>query len=364
MKASYDDLRRAIRTQQDPQAFLQLGICYAQGIGTSRNHVLACYFYEKARAMGCAEAVAYLDREYDLGTRNIAREIRTAFESPETIPPATMERFRKRLEKERCQHNYGVFFQIRDLLPTFYPTYNEEKAMDDILHGRDTLDADLFYATGTDDNNQEVSTVTLEHFLQQFYAPVIQDSAFSQIPKEADLTTLLSDDEKELLHCADKLGYMYDSLCAAHSINRQELQRTLDLISIPYIPVPNLILLRRQAFRCLLSLQQIDPASFGTYLSERTNDMRLLEICERVLERDLQAFLIFFVELNVDINLVEEQYHKLLTAFRENRLDQLARHLNDYASRLTAIGIDHQLPTFTRESIATIELCTMVQPHQ
>ncbi|MBR0273894.1 MAG: SEL1-like repeat protein [Bacteroidaceae bacterium] len=351
MKATYDDLRKAIRTRQDPQAFLQLGICYARGIGTSRNHALASYFYEKARALGCAEAAAYLDEEYDLGTRHIALEIRAAFESSETVPTAAMERFRRRLESERRQHNYGIIFQIRDLLPHFYPTYNEEKAMNDVLHGRDTVDADLFYATGTEDNNWEISIVALEHFLLQLYAPVIQDPAFAQIPKEGDLTTLLSNDEKELLHCIDKLTNMYDSLCSAYGINPQEIQRVPDLLSIPYIHVPNLILLRRQAFRCLLSLQQVDPQSLDTYLSERTNDMRLLEICERVLDRDLQAFLIFFVELNVDINLVEEQYHKLLTAFRENRLDQLARHLNDYANRLTAMGIEHQLPAFTLESL-------------
>ena len=60
----YLEARKAIRGGKDPMAFLSLGKLYAQGIGTTENHVLANYFYEKALYMGSKEAERFISYRY------------------------------------------------------------------------------------------------------------------------------------------------------------------------------------------------------------------------------------------------------------------------------------------------------------
>ena len=86
------------------------------------------------------------------------------------------------------------------------------------------------------------------------------------------------------------------------------------------------------------------------------SDEQLLNVCEEVKDEDLQLFLISFVELNIDTDSLEITYQKLLNSYRSHRLDELANHLNTFVSRLTAVKIEHQLPTFTPENLPHIKL--------
>ena len=123
----YLEARKAIRGGKDPMAFLSLGKLYAQGIGTTENHVLANYFYEKALYMGSKEAERFISHEYDTGMRDIATEFIRAVnrtESVDDIPAAKMDRFWKQIEKERIKKNYGILSRLRDNLHVFYPDYD------------------------------------------------------------------------------------------------------------------------------------------------------------------------------------------------------------------------------------------------
>ena len=67
-------------------------------------------------------------------------------------------------------------------------------------------------------------------------------------------------------------------------------------------------------------------------------------------------FLISFVEVNIDIDILERKALSLLRAYRENNLEPLVEHLNAFVSRLTKAGLKHQLPVFTAKNLPTIEL--------
>ena len=82
---TYADAQKAICGGKDPKAFLNLGILYAQGIGTEQNDMLASYFIKKAIDMGCKEAEEYIKSEYESGKKDFAQEIITAFEDEHPI---------------------------------------------------------------------------------------------------------------------------------------------------------------------------------------------------------------------------------------------------------------------------------------
>ena len=70
---TYDEARKAIRGGNDSMAFLRLGVIYANGIGITQNHILACYFFRKALDLGCQEAEEYLNMEYESGWASCLR---------------------------------------------------------------------------------------------------------------------------------------------------------------------------------------------------------------------------------------------------------------------------------------------------
>ena len=120
----YLEARIAVRGATNPMAFVHLGNLYAKGIGTSENHILANYFFEKASAMGCKEADACIDQEYDSGRRDLVSEVMTAMDDADHISPFRINRLFTRIEKERIRKNYGILSYIREHIPFFYPDYD------------------------------------------------------------------------------------------------------------------------------------------------------------------------------------------------------------------------------------------------
>ena len=355
MKETYDNLRLAIRNKQDSQAFLRLGECYAQGLGTLKNPALACYFFKKAIALGCEEARVYLDKEYDLGSRNIVNEINGAFMSQKMISDVELEIFKSRLEIERKKHNYGVLCQVRTHLHHFYPDYAPQKAMDDILMGRDTVDADLFYATKNSNVTHEVTTDILDRFMEQIYAPFIQDGelylAISTFEPE-----FIGHDELELRACVENMTDMYDKICEIEGIRRIEILRADELHFFPYLPIATLILLRRQALRCLLSLRSLHMPLIEEFIEALPDDGQAITVSEIIKTKHLQAFLILYIELNLDIDTIEKRYQHCLQLYREGNLGALAQQLNESTKRLELSGICHTLPEYTSENLPPIIL--------
>ena len=142
---SFADAHKAIRGRKDPRAFLHLGILYAQGIGTTQDEMLAQYFIRKALDMGCKEAEEYLDLGYESGSKDFGDEINTIIGDPNEISRELTAKLKVRIEKERIAGNIGNLARIRQNLLLFYPEYNREKAISDILNNRQTVDADILF---------------------------------------------------------------------------------------------------------------------------------------------------------------------------------------------------------------------------
>ncbi len=355
-KEMYDNARVAIRNGKDPLAFLHLGNLYAQGIGTTENHALANYFYEKALALGSQEAEKCIEQEYKSGYRNIVTTIKCVMGTDENLPADILGRLKKRLDNERIQKNYGKLSQLRYCLSTFYPDYNQEKAYDDILNNRYTVDADICYSISNSDNMSEYHLDLLENMLQQLFAPITQDKDLLQKMFAYGDEKLLGDDERELMQCLVNLDYSYKETCKKYGVDIKEMTQVQPKDMIPYFNIPLMALLRRQAFRCLLSLKDIEPLVKDQFLNHLDSDEQLLNVSEEVKDQDLQLFLISFVELNIDTDTLELKYQKLLNSYRSHRLDELANHLNEYVRSLTTAQIEHDLPEFTSENLPHIEL--------
>ena len=318
----YLEARKAIRGGKDPMAFLKLGSLYAQGIGTSENHVLANYFYEKALYMGSKEAESYIRHEYDTGMRNIATEFIHAVnmaDSIDDIPPAKMDRFRKQIEKARIKKNYGILSRLRDDLHIFYPDYNHEKAFDDILNDRDTVNADICYALSTIDNYSDVDVDTTESLLAQLYVPITQDTDLFQRILDSENGDLLDSNVGEILQCLVNFTHSYDMICKKYEVDKKEITPVSAHDMFPFFNAPLLSLLRRQAFRCILSIKDLG-SYMDDYLDHLGNDEHLLNICE-----------------------IPDE-------------DALAQRLNIFVKKLTDANMEHQLPEFTPDTLPPIVL--------
>lgn len=349
---TYAEAQKAICGAKDPMAFLHLGILYAQGIGTEQNDMLADYFIKKALDMGCKEAEEYIKSEYESGKKDFAQEIITAFEDERLITQEKAAKQRARVEVERKAKHYGQLSQIRKYLPQLYPEYNREKAMDDILNGLDTLDADILFSTCTTDNTSEIYLKSQDMLLQQLYAPF---EKFDMVNGDVD-TELLGKDESELAQCIVNLTESYDIICQRYHIGKKDIFTLETLRLFPYVKVKDLALLRQQGFRCLLSIKDITPAISDNFLNDLSDDKALLDVCEKIKDQDIQLFLISFVELNIDLDALEIDSLQLLRAYRSNNLAALADHLNAFAKKLTKYGFKHELPIFTTENIPQIDM--------
>lgn len=354
----YLEARKAIRGGKDPMAFLKLGSLYAQGIGTSENHVLANYFYEKALYMGSKEAESYIRHEYDTGMRNIATEFIHAVnmaDSIDDIPPAKMDRFRKQIEIERTKKNYGILSRLREDLHLFYPDYDHKKAFDDILNNRDTVNADICYALSTIDNFLDINTDLIESMLSQLYVPITQDTDLFKRILDSENIDLLDSDVRELLQCLVNFTHSYDMICKKYEVDKKEITPVSAHDMFPFFNAPLLSLLRRQAFRCILSIKDLG-SYMDDYLDHLGNDEHLLNICEIPDDKDIQLLLISYVELNIDINNQQAEYLSLLHSFRNHDMDALAQRLNIFVKKLTDANMEHQLPEFTPDTLPPIVL--------
>lgn len=299
------DAQKEIKGGKDPRAFLHLGIIYGQGIGTEQNDILATYFIKKSLDMGCKEAEEYINMKF-----------------------------------------------IRGNLKFFYPEYNKEKAISDILNNRNTVDADILYSLCTSDNTSEIYIKSQESLLEQLFAPISnEDSLWEYIN-----TDMLSKDESELAQSLVNLTSSYDKICQKYFVERKDIYTLESLDLYPYIKIPSLVELRRQAFRCLLSIKDLDTKIRDKYLNCLESDESLLDVCEEVNDQDIQLFLISFVELNIDIESLEITSLSLLRAYRDNNLQPLVEHLNAFVERLNKEGIKHHLPYYTLGNLPPIDL--------
>ena len=231
----------------------------------------------------------------------------------------------------------------------FYPEYNREKAISDILNNRHTVDADILFTLSTGDNRSEVYIESQDRLLQQLYDPITSDTQLYDDIIEADDTDLLGKDENELLQCIVNLTSSYGAICKKYGIKPQYIFSLDSLGLYPYIRVFDLALLRRQGFRALLSVKDVDSAIHEKFLNCLDSDEKLLNVCEEIKDQDLQLFLISFVELNIDIESLEINSLSLLKAYRNKNLEPLAKHIN---------ALSHTICSHNAEHSPSVPVCT------
>ena len=350
---TYEDARKAIRGSKDPKAFLHLGILYAKGIGTARNQVLAYYYLKKALDAGCEEAQQYINQAYEAGFKNFARDIISAIGDPDNLTPETIAKLKKRIEGERLAKNYGHLSRLSGYLHLFYPEYDRDKAIDDILNDRDTLDADLLYATCTSNNDPEIYVGQQESLLRQLYAPV-EAEAFTT--DDIERVECEETGESELMQCLANIVSSYEKVCKCYGVDMEDINAMTELKFFPYLKVSTLVTLRQMGFRCLLSVRDIDPAISGAFLDNLRDSVELLNISEAIKDQDLQLLLISFVELNIILENFETGYLELFRAYKNNDLQPLADRLNTCVRRLTDAGIKHHLPVYTTDNLPAFNM--------
>lgn len=348
---SLAEAQKALKGGKDPRAFLHLGILYAQGLGTEQDDLLATYFIKKAHDMGSKEAEEYVNYTYEAGMKDFATEISSLIGDESSMSLEKIVKIRARVEVERKAKNYGNLSKIRKYLTLIYPEYNRDQAIDDIMNDRATIGADILYSTCTSDNTSEVYIEHQERLLHQLYAPVdMEDDVWEYIDLE-----VVGKDENELAQAIVNLTSSYDKICQRYNICKKEIYtlETMDLY--PYFKIPELALLRKQGFRCLLSIKDVEPP-IDEFLNNLTDDKLLLDICEKIKDQDLQLFLISFIELNIDLDALEINSLQLLKAFRSNNLAPLVEHINAFVDRLSKADIKHHLPIYTTENLPPINL--------
>lgn len=355
-KEIYDAARIAVRETKKPEAFLHLGTLYAKGIGTRANHVLANYFFDKAANMGCEEAYRYIALEQEHGYRSLATDMEKAKDASGVIAPTDLKRFRATLDSARANNCYGMLASVRQYIPQLYPEYSVDKAMDDVLNERKTLDADIFYSLCTSDNRSEVDIASQLAIMEQLFAPVLQDKDLLDRLNECGDKNIIRTEVSELLQAIVNYTAAYNKICANHGIEKKDMLTLYDIDILPYINVSVLSLLRQQVVRCLLSIKDVDPLISEKYLNHLDTDEELLNISELARNSDIQLFLITYVEINLDIEAIELEYLNMLHSYRRNDLNPLVSYLNDFVRRMSESGIEHNLPRYNSANLPPIDL--------
>ena len=357
---AYHYIRKAIRHKTVPLAFLRLGICYNQGIGTTENHTLASYFFNQAYIMGVKEAGSFIDMEYDSGRRNFVKDFNNTLAYSKEKTPALLKVYQRQTERERINKNYGILSQFRDYIPSFYPDYNQKQGFDDFLNDRDTIDADICYAMSTTNNYEEVDLDLIDRLLQQLYAPITQNQQLiSDLTSMEDRYLALHIYEKEFLQSNFDLIYAFKKICQRYPANKIAIIETDISDIIPYVKMSTITLFRKQAFRCLLVIKDLDPVIEDEFLANLGDDNQLLDIASMFCnaDPDIASLLIAFISLNIDIrNLMIYIYQPLLKSYQNQQLDFLASHLNQYIQTITDMGIEHNLPEFSLEDLPEISI--------
>ena len=264
----------------------------------------------------------------------------------------TITKLRKSIEKALSAGNNGIIQRLGTIPQLLYPSYSQEKGISDILNNRDTTDAALLFALSTKDNISEIHIESQESLLSQLYAPI----SMNRDIMEHFTGDTLSEDEYSLLACIDNLISSYNNICQHYEVERQELGPLEPSEQYPFVNPAALVRIRKQAFRCLLSIKDLDPVIQDQFLNKLDNDYKLLDYCKDVKDYDIQLFLISFVELNIETEDWEVFTLSLLRAFRNGNLEPLAEHLNAVVKRLTEEGIQHTLPTYTADNLPPIKL--------
>ena len=360
-KEIYDAARVAVRETKEPEAFLHLGTLYAKGIGIRANHVLANYFYDKAASMGCEEAYRYIALEQEHGYRSLATDMEKAKDASGAIAPTDLKRFRATLDKARDNICYGLLASVRQYLPLLYPEYNVEKAMDDVLNDRKTLDADIFYSLCTSDNKSEVDIESQLFFLEHLFAPVLQDHDLLERLKECDNQDIIGKEVSHLLQAIVNYTSSYYQICADRGIERKDMLTIKDFDVLPYIDIHVLSLLRQQAVRCLLSIKDVNPIISKKYLNHLDNNEKLLNISELIMDNDILLFLISYVEINLNIEAIESKYLNMLSSYRRNIMAPTILYYYEFLYRMSKSGIEHNLPRYTSTTLPPIDLLEQEQ---
>lgn len=258
------------------------------------------------------------------------------------------------VDKERVIRNYGYLSLLRKHLLVLYPEYNKDKAYDDILNDRRTIDSDICLVLCTANNLSEVYTYLQESLLSQLYEPIRKDKQLIQT-----LNKLVRESESEIIQAHVNFTASYASICKDYDLQEKDIY-SLDNIDpselIPYVSVTLLETLRKQAFKCLLSIKGIEPMIENDFLKHLDNDYELLNICETIKDEHLQLLLISFAELNFDIDAVEKSHLALLEAFKRGESKALVNCLNEYVSMVSGQGFKHELPIFTIDNLPKIIL--------
>lgn len=349
-------IRKAVRHQRIPYALLRLGVMFSMGIGTIENHTLAFSYFIKSYRMGCEEALSFIDHEYDSGKRNIIFDFNHAMTHSGEDDLGYLDICNRQVERDRLKKNYGVLSHLRNHLPFLYPTYSQEDGIDDILHDHDTINADICYALSTTNNVSEYNIDILDSFLQQLFTPIMQNEQLIQdILDYEDPDIILGKDDREILQAIVNYTHSYDKICKKYGIGEKEVAAVDSLSFLPYIKPSLIAILRRQMFRCILTLKEIEP-QINTFLLHLDDNEQMLLIAEKIKDQNIQLLLISFVEYNLDTDKLLYSYHSLFRAYQKHQLDILAYQLSIFVNRLSDTDIGNLPLEFTPDDLPEIEI--------
>lgn len=274
--------------------------------------------------------------------------------TPQQTP--SLPKLKRLTEQLRLKKDYAAFAKASKYFPFFYPGYSDDEAMADILADRETVFADIFYATNINRLHHEVDVPRQELLLRQLFAHVTKDQPLLSRIKRAEAEDILQEDECTMLVGLNNLNEYYSPLCDTYKVEQQKIFSAPTMTTVPFIHPIVLPRLRRQNFKCLFSLRNVEKETMDVFFKHLSDVDFLLDHASKFFDFDLQMFLIEFVGLNIEISNIQYNQHRLLERYEEHDLDALADYLNDFICRLDKACIPHHLPTYTAANLPEISL--------
>ena len=352
---AYYHARKAASDPANPTSLLRLGAIYHWGIGTRRNPDLAHYFFKAAYDKGCEAAQEYMYQEYVVGTHDIHLDFLRDQELGRL--PYGASWYKAILETARQHKHYALLAAMREFIPRFYPEYDTEQAIDDILNGEDTPNADIYFALSTDRNRSEHNHKSVDAFMRSLTAPIADDSLLSQHIKEVPPKLWFCEDEADFFKALIDYMKAYSELCEHDdSITEQHITSPNDISIFPYVSMQSLSMYRREIVRCLLSAINVAPIVRDEFLQHLDDSEELCNIAEKATDDDLQFLLINYVDIQLEIEIMQMRQQQLYNAYLDGKYERLCTYLNQHVQAFTQAGIPHNLPHFTPSNLPKLSI--------
>ncbi len=239
------------------------------------------------------------------------------------IPDNTMSAITDILGEQFDADNLGVFCKLKTDkgLTVISPDYDEKEIFDHFADASMT-NRKLFYARYYACPN-ETELSQNDDFLKRLYSEFTFDDTLLQDAEKYD------NDIKEVIQAMSKFQTSYHQICSKKGIHPQEYSLPAAEDQFPYMPMHVCAKISHDTFNHFMSLHDHYQDIYEHLFPILGDDNAILDYIETLSDNDIQLFLISYVEIKIDVEILMVKYSYIVSNNKDNQKKKIAEYLNN-----------------------------------